>query len=136
MHAPDFTLPTLDGNQVSLAGLRGKMVMLNFWQDVQQSRNELSLIQEVYVKWPRDQLAVLAVSWKQSQAVTQAVVSSKSLTFPILLDESGEVGAKYNVTRCPVTIFIDAQGIVRDTVLYPATLKGFTQVESILNSMQ
>jgi peroxiredoxin len=136
MHAPEFTLPTLDGKQVSLTELRGKIVMLNFWQDVQQSRNGLSLIQEVYVKWPRDQLAVLAISWKQSQATTQGVVSSKSLTLPVLLDETGEVAAKYNVTLSPVTIFIDAQGIVRDTIYYPATLKGFTQVESILNSMQ
>jgi peroxiredoxin len=136
MHAPDFTLPTLDGKQVSLSELRGKMVMINFWQDVQQSRNELSIVQEVYVKWPRDKLAVLAISWKQTQAITQAVVSSKSLTLPILLDESGEVAAKYNVTRSPVTIFIDAQGIVRDTINHPATLKGFTQVESILNSIQ
>jgi len=136
MRAPDFTLPTLDGKQVSLAGLRGKMVMLNFWQDVQQSRNELPLIQEVYVKWPQDELAVLAISWKQTQAITQNVVSSKNLTLPVLLDESGQVAAKYNVTRSPVTIFIDAQGIVRDTVYSPATLKGITQVESIINSMQ
>jgi peroxiredoxin len=136
MHAPEFTLSTLDGKQVSLNEFRGKMVMLNFWQDVQQSRNELSVVQEVYVKWPRDKLAVLAISWKQTQAVTQAVATNKGLTLPVLLDETGEVAAKYNVTRCPVTIFIDAQGIVRDTVLYPATLKGLTQVESILNSMQ
>ena len=134
--APDFTLPTLDGKQVSLNEFRGKMVILNFWQDVQQSRNELSLVQEIYVKWPRDKLAVLAISWKQTQAVTQAVATNKGLTLPVLLDESGEVAAKYNVTRSPVTIFIDAQGIVRDTVLYPATLKGLTQVESILNSIQ
>ncbi len=136
MRAPDFTLPTLDGKQVSLSEFRGKIVMINFWQDVQQSRNELSLIQEVYVKWPRDKLAVLAISWKQTQALTQAVVSSKGLTLPVLLDETGEVAAKYNVTRSPVTIFIDAQGIVRDTNYYPATLKSFTQVESILNSIQ
>ena len=136
MHAPDFTLSTLDGKEVSLTELRGKMVMINFWQDVQQSRNELSLMQEVYVKWPRDQLSVLAISWKQTQAVTQSVVTSKALTLPVLLDETGDVAAKYNVTKSPATIFIDAQGIVRDTSNYPSTLKSFTQIESILNSMQ
>jgi peroxiredoxin len=136
MRAPDFTLPTLDGKQVSLSELRGKMVMINFWQDVQQSRNELSLVQEIYVKWPRDKLAVLAISWKQSQALTQNVVSSKGLTLPVLLDETGEVATKYNVSQSPVTIFIDTQGIVRDTNYYPSTLKSFTQVENILNSIQ
>jgi len=136
MHAPDFTLPMLDGKKVSLNDFRGKIVMINFWQDVQSSRNELSIIQEVYVKWPRDELEILAISWKQTPAITQAVVNGKSLTFPVLLDESGDVAAKYNVTRSPVTIFVDDQGIVRDTFYYPATLRGFTQVETILNSMQ
>jgi len=136
MNAPDFTLPTLDGKQVSLSDFRGKLVMINFWQDVQQSRNQLSLVQEVYVKFPRDRLAVLAVSWKQTQAVTQSVASNKGLTMPVLIDESGEVAANYNVTKSPVTIFIDSQGIVRNTNYYPATLKTFTQVETLLNSMQ
>jgi len=136
MRAPDFTLPTLDGKEVSLSGLQGRMVMLNFWQDVQQSRNELSIIQEVYVKWPRDKLEILAVSWKQTTAITQAVVNNKGLTMPVLLDESGEVAAKYNITRSPVTIFIDSGGTIRDIISYPATLRGVTQIESTLNSMQ
>jgi len=136
MRAPDFTLPTLDDKEVSLSGLQGRMVMLNFWQDVQQSRNELSIIQEVYVKWPRDKLEILAVSWKQTTAITQAVVNNKGLTMPVLLDESGEVAAKYNITRSPVTIFIDSGGTIRDIISYPATLRGVTQIESTLNSMQ
>jgi peroxiredoxin len=136
MKAPDFTLPTLDGKQVSLSGLRGKTVIINFWQDVQQSRNELSLIQQAYSELPRDKLEVLAISWKQTLAITQAVATNKGLTMPVLLDESGEVAAKYNVTRSPVTLFVDAQGTVRDTVNYPATLKSITQVETILSSMQ
>ena len=134
--APDFTLPTLDDKQVSLKDFRGKLVMINFWQDVQQSRNELSLIQEVYATWPRDKLEVLAISWKQNKAIAQAVATSKGLTLPILLDETGAAATKYNVAQCPVTFFIDSQGIIRDTMYYPATLKNITQVESILNSMQ
>jgi cytochrome c biogenesis protein CcmG, thiol:disulfide interchange protein DsbE len=134
--APDFTLPTLDGLQAGLSDFRGKLVMINFFQDVQQSRNELSLVQEVYATWPRDKLEVLAISWKQNKTVTQAIATTKGLTLPILLDETGEVATKYNVTQCPVTIFIDSQGIIRDTMYYPATLKNITQVESVLNSMQ
>jgi peroxiredoxin len=136
MHAPDFTLSSLDGKQISLNDFRGKLVMINFWQDIQQSRNELSLIQEVYVGWPKDKLEILAISWKQTPALTQSVVTSKGLTFPILLDESGEVATKYNVTRSPATIFIDSQGIVRATSYYPATLKSNTQITNILTSMQ
>jgi peroxiredoxin len=136
MHAPDFTLPTLDGSEVSLSQFRGKLVIVDFWQDVQQSRNDLALMQEVHEKWSDDSLAVLAISWKQTEAITQNVVTGKGLTMPILLDESGDVAAKYSVTKSPSVIFIDSQGIVRDTSYYPSTLKSYTQIENILNSMQ
>ena len=134
--APDFTLQDINGNTVKLSDSLGKMVMINFWQDVQQSRNELSKIQEVYNKWPQDKLAIFAISWKQTPAVTQSVVNNKGLTLPILIDETGEVAEKYDVIRSPTTFFIDTQGIIRDTKHYPATLKTVTQIESILNSMQ
>jgi len=132
--APDFTLPTLDGKKVSLSEFRGKIVLINFWQDVQQSRNELSLIQGVYGKWPQDKLAILAISWKQTPAVVQSVVNSKGLTLPILIDETGEVAEKYDVARSPVTLFIDAQGIIKVRKDYP--FKSETQIESVLNSIQ
>ena len=134
--APDFTLQTLDGKQASLSELRGKIVIVNFWQDTGQCRNELALIQTVYDTWPQDKLAVLSISWKQNLGVTQSVVNTKGLTFPILLDDTGEVAAKYNVPRCPVNFFVDVQGIIRDNEYYPSTLKSVAQIESILNSMQ
>lgn len=134
--APDFTLPTLDGEQISLNGLRGKLVIVNFWQDVQQSRNELDKIEEIYKTWPQDKLVILAVSWKQTPQNVQTFLTSKPLTLPILLDEPGDVAAKYNVTRSPATFFIDTQGVIRDTKYYPATLKSIGQIEGILNSMQ
>lgn len=134
--APDFTLPTLDGEQISLSDLRGKLVIVNFWQNVQQCRNELSLLQTIYDTWPQDTLEILAISWGQTQEIAQDVVDSKGLTFPILLDEAGEETTKYNVSRSPCNFFIDAQGVIRDIKCYPATLKTTTQIESILDSMQ
>jgi len=132
--APDFTLPTLDGKQVSLSEFRGKIVMINFWQNVQQCRTELDYIQAVYDKWPQDKLAILAVSWKQTPQDVQSFLNSKPLTLPILIDETGEVAEKYDVLRSPVSLFIDAQGIIKDRKDWP--FKNEVQIESILNSMQ
>jgi peroxiredoxin len=134
--APDFTLQDINGKTVKLSESLGKIVMINFWQDVQQSRNELSVIQEVYNKSSQDELAIFAISWKQTPAVTQSVVTNKALTLPILIDETGEVAEKYDVISSPVTLFIDAQGIVKYRKNYPDTLKSVAQIESILNSMQ
>jgi peroxiredoxin len=134
--APDFTLQDINGNTVKLSESLGKKIMINFWQDVQQSRNELSVIQEAYNKLPQDELAIFAISWKQTPAVTQNVVNTRALTLPILIDDTGEVAEKYDVISSPVTLFIDTQGTVRHRKNYPDTLKTVAQIESILNSMQ
>jgi cytochrome c biogenesis protein CcmG/thiol:disulfide interchange protein DsbE len=134
--APDFTLQDINGETVKLSDFRGKIVMVNFWQNIQQSRNELDDIQTVYDTWPQDKLAILAISWKQTPQDVQNFLNSKPLTLPILLDETGEVAEKYDVARSPATFFIDTGGIIRDTKYYPATLKSVTQIEGILNSMQ
>jgi peroxiredoxin len=121
---------------VKLSDSRGKLVMLNFWQNIQQSRNELSIIQEAYNKSSQDELAIFAISWKQTPQDVENFLITKPLTLPILLDETGEVAAEYNVVRSPTSFFIDTQGVIRDIKYYPATLKSVTQIESILNSMQ
>ena len=108
--------------------------MINFWQNVQQCRTELDHIQAVYNEWPQDKLAILAISWKQTPQDVQSFLNSKALTLPILLDETGEVAEKYDVARSPVTLFIDAQGIIKDRKDYP--FKTEAQIESVLNSMQ
>jgi peroxiredoxin len=132
--APDFTLQDINGKTVKLSESLGKKVIVNFWQDVQQSRNELSVIQEAYNELPQGEVAIFAISWKQTPAVTQNVVNTRALTLPILIDETGEVAEKYDVISSPVTLFIDAQGIVRHRKNYPDTLKTVAQIESILNS--
>jgi len=134
--APDFTLQDINGRTVKLSDFRGKIAMINFWQNTQQSRNELDDIQAVYDKWPQDKLAILAISWKQTPKDVQSFLSTKPLTLPILIDETGEVAAKYDVIQTPATFFIDAQGIIRHMEYYPATLKGESQIDSILNSIQ
>jgi peroxiredoxin len=134
--APDFTLQDINGKTVKLSESLGKKVIVNFWQDVQQSRNELSVIQEAYNELPQGEVAIFAISWKQTPAVTQNVVNIRALTLPILIDETGEVAEKYDVISSPVTLFIDAQGVVRHRKNYPDTLKTVAQIESILNSIQ
>ena len=137
--APDFTLQDINGKTVKLSEFRGKIVIINFWQNTQQSRNDLDDIQAVYDnkdKWPQDKLAILAISLKQTPKDVQSFLSTKPLTLPILIDETGEVAAKYDVIQTQATFFIDAQGIVRHTEYYPATLKGESQIDSILNSIQ
>ena len=90
--APDFQLPDLDGQSVSLSDLRGKPVLLNFWATwCGPCRNEMPYIQAVYDEWSVRGLVVLAVDIDESPSQVQEFMESNRLSFPVLLDADGMV---------------------------------------------
>ncbi|MBM4450830.1 MAG: redoxin domain-containing protein, partial [Chloroflexi bacterium] len=129
--APNFTLPTLDGQNVSLSNYRGKIVLLNFWSSLPASRNELPLLQQISDTWSKDKYAILTINIKENNNDVQLFVSSKGLTLPVLLDRTGDVTAKYDVRSKPTSFLIDSQGIIREIKPRP-----FRSVEEIEDSLK
>jgi peroxiredoxin len=112
--APDFTLPTIDGKEMSLSQFRGKTVMLNFWQSsCPACVQETPYIQAVFNGWPSDKLQILAVSVDERAVFVQAFLDNKELTFPALLDSDGVVSNTYQISSFPTTFFINADGIIK-----------------------
>lgn len=131
--APNFTLSTLDGQNVSLSNYRGKIVLLNFWSSLPASRTELPLLQQVYDKLSKDKYAILAINIKESDKDVQFFVSSKGLTLPVLLDRQGEVAALYDVGTKPTSFLIDSQGIIRE--IKPRPFRSIEEIEDSLNKL-
>jgi peroxiredoxin len=132
--APDFTLPTIDGNQVSLSQFRGKIVMLNFWQSSCPScTQETPYIQAVFNTWPNDKLQILAVSVNERAVFVQTFLDSRGLTFPVLLDSDGAVSNSYQVPAFPSTYFIDADGIIRE--IKSGHFSSQFEIETMLQSL-
>jgi peroxiredoxin len=115
--APDFQLQDLDGQAVSLSGLLGKPVMVNFWATwCGPCRQEMPFIQEVYndPEWAEAGLVILAVNIGQSPEVVREFMDDNGLTFTVLLDTKSEVAEMYNVSGIPTTYFVDKNGIIGD----------------------
>jgi hypothetical protein len=117
--APDFTLRDLDGKTFRLADHKGKTVILEWFNPecpfVKNSHTKGSLVGtakrhgEKGVVW----LAVnSAAPGKQGHGLeaSRAGQSKFSLSHPILLDESGDVGRLYGATRTPELFVIDPKG--------------------------
>lgn len=111
---PQFTLENLQGEQMKLSDFEGKKVILNFWATwCQPCRAEMPAFLE-YSKQNKD-VVVLAVNMthKDSAAKIESFVEDTGLTFPIVLDEEGDVSKAYSVINIPSTYFIDEQGIIQ-----------------------
>ncbi len=118
--APDFELVTLDGESVSLSNLRGKVVLVNFWASwCPPCRSEMPAMEEIYQQYGPDKFVILAVNDTRQDTLTNIknFVSEENLTFPILLDESGQVTGKYLVHSLPTSFFIDRDGVIQEIVI-------------------
>ena len=119
--APAFSLARLDGDgTVSLASLRGKTVILNFWASwCPPCRAEMPAIEKVYRSHKDLGLEVLGVNTtnQDSQTAAAAFVQEVGVTFPILFDRSGAVSAGYTLQGLPTSFFIDCKGVIRSVVV-------------------
>lgn len=121
--APDFTLYDMEGNEVALSHYRGRPVVINFWTtSCYYCRLELPHIQGLYdginADYGNDEggvkiLTINITVSERSLAAVEEFVQTNEYTFPILLDEVGDVARLYNIRGIPANFFIDRDGIIR-----------------------
>ncbi len=121
---PNFTLSTLDGKSINLSDLKGKKVVLNFWATwCSPCKAEMPHMQNYYEENQDEQnVEILAVNLtKQDRGLKalQEFVEEYELTFPVLLDETGQVGEEYKVLAIPTTYFISTNGIIYEKRIGP-----------------
>jgi peroxiredoxin len=109
--APDFTLPDLDGNQVSLHDYQGKLIFLNFWATwCIPCREEMPAMEQLHQTFQPQGLVILAVDLKESPDKVKAFFDQHRLSYTALLDESGSVFRDYQVVGLPTTYLIGREG--------------------------
>jgi len=131
--APDFQLPTLDGQAVSLGDFRGKPVLLNFWATwCGPCRFEMPFIQEIFEKkeWSDTGLVILAIDIGENPSEVKEFMENYDLSFPVLLDTNQDVALEYNIRAIPTTFFIDKDGIIQDIKV--GAFSGKTEIEKRL----
>jgi peroxiredoxin len=109
--APDFTLPSADGHQVSLQQYRGKIVFLNFWATwCIPCREEMPALEGLHQKYQAQDLVIISIDLKESADQVRAFFDKHSLSFPALLDQNGSVFRDYLVAGMPTTYLIGRDG--------------------------
>lgn len=115
--APEIALKDLQGQEVKLSDLRGKIVLLNFWATwCKPCKEEMPAMQASYDKLRGQGLVVLAVNELEDTEKVIEHIRSYGHTFPVVMDHDNHVANRYGVVGLPASFLIDRHGIVRERI--------------------
>ena len=112
--APDFTLTNREGQPVSLAELKGEVVLINFWATwCGPCRKEMPLLEDIYQRYSRLGFTLLGVNVEEHSRDADRFLSETPVSFPILFDPANQVSQLYDVAAMPSTVLVDRNGNLR-----------------------
>lgn len=115
---PNVTLPTLEGESVSISNYRGKIVMLAFWASwCPRCMDELIYLQGISKTSP--DIVVIGIN-QESQNISRAhkerirkSLKEAKIDFTILVDENLDAWRTFSINALPTSIILDKKGVVR-----------------------
>jgi len=116
--APDFTLKTLEGEEMTLTSLKGKVVLLDFWATwCGPCRESIPHLVTLHKNYGEKGLVILGMSADKGDGdVVRRFVKSMDIPYPIMITPE-EVLRSYGVTALPTTVFIDREGKIREKMI-------------------
>ena len=118
----DFALTDQHGTQHSISDYRGKVIFLNFWATwCGPCRNEMPDIQKLYEEYSAQgedaEVVILGIAGpgigqEGSSGDIAGFMEENGYTYPVLMDESGEMFDQYGISAFPTTFMIDRDGNV------------------------
>ena len=115
--APEIVLKDLQGRDVKLSDLRGKVVLVNFWATwCKPCKEEMPAMQASYDKLRDKGFVVLAVNELEDTARVAEHIRTHGHTFEVVMDHNNQVANMYGVVGLPASFLVDPQGIVRERI--------------------
>ena len=112
--APDFTLKSVDGENLKLSEFRGEVVLINFWASwCGPCRQEMPLLSDLHDKYRALGFTVLGVNVEEDSAKARKLLQKMPVSFPVLFDNESVVSKQYDVVAMPSTVLVDRDGNMR-----------------------
>ncbi len=111
--APDFSIKTLANDMFKLSEQRDKLLLLNFWGTwCGPCRREMPVFQKAYEDWGARGFEILAIAFNDSEEAMAAFRDEFGLSFPLALDETGEMDDAYGIQTRPSSFLLGKDGII------------------------
>ena len=114
VEAPDFTLRTLDGEQIKLSDLRGKPVILNFWASwCEPCKYEHDMLQQAS-RYYGPAVTFLGIVYQDQEENVRRYLTEHPSAYRHTLDPDTKVAIDYGVSGVPESYLVDAAGLIRE----------------------
>ena len=113
----DIKFKAVDGRQVDLQAMKGKVVLVDFWATwCGPCMKELPNVKEAYDKLKGKGFEIVGISFDQDQDKLESVVEREKMTWPQHFDSSGQnkFGQEFGITGIPAMWLVDKKGNLRD----------------------
>lgn len=114
--APDFSVSTLDGKQLKLSDLKGKLVLMDFWATwCAPCLAELKTLKQAHEKFSRQGLIIVSFSFDQNADTAREFAKKQEMTWlQVWLEgaEKSDLARLYGVSAIPATFLIGPDGVV------------------------
>jgi len=112
--APDFALRSPSGESLALDGLRGHVVVVNFFATwCPPCRAETPDLVALDRKYRSRGVVFFGVDDKENAHLVDVFMNVKHIEFPVVLDSDGKVEEAYDVRAIPTTVVVDRNGTIR-----------------------
>jgi len=123
--APDVSFVTLDGEEVHLSDLRGKVVLVNFWATwCAPCRLEMPGFEKLYrAKKDEGFIIVGLATDRTGRAGVEKFLRERDITYPVAM-ETRELDLAFGgISAIPTSFLIDRHGVIRHRTFgfFPAT---------------
>jgi cytochrome c biogenesis protein CcmG, thiol:disulfide interchange protein DsbE len=120
-HAPPLPGRVLVPPKVTLASLRGKPAVINFWASWCSPCHKEAPELERAARQLRGRARLVGIDWTDGAGSARSYVHQYHLTYPNLSDPDGVTGSLYGLVGLPMTFILDAQGRITDVLRGPQT---------------